>query len=136
RQTKSSYYTDTVKVDGFAQSQDYNVTLWAVSRANVQSDPVTVTVHPLKPYYQSIKQTVSIKADFGGVNVQALNPDRKDIGVIIVAIDKSTHVLEVQDQHYTNADTINYALRGYAATPQQFGVYVTDQFGNISDTTI
>ena len=45
RQTKASYYSDTVLVDGFAKSQDYQVTLWSVSRANIQSDPVTVTVH-------------------------------------------------------------------------------------------
>jgi hypothetical protein len=46
RQTKASYYTDTIKVEGFAASQDYNVTINTVSRANVSSDPVIVKVHP------------------------------------------------------------------------------------------
>src|SRR5246127_5316207 len=84
RQTKASYYTDTVLVDGFAKSQDYQVTLWSVSRANVQSDPITVTVHPDTPYYQLIKPTVKLAADFGGVNVKGLNPSKKDIGVILI----------------------------------------------------
>jgi len=136
RQTKASYYTDTVLVDGFAKSQDYQVTLWSVSRANIQSDPITVTVHPDTPYYQLIKPTVQMIPDFGGVNIKALNPGKKAIGVILIAYDNSTQALEVQDQHYTNVDTINYSVRGYAATPRKFGVYVTDNFGNISDTTI
>src|SRR4030081_523742 len=40
RQTKSSYYTDTVKVEGFEKVQDYKVVLHTVSRANVMSDSV------------------------------------------------------------------------------------------------
>jgi len=136
RQTKSSYYTDTIKVDGFAQSKDYQVTLWSVSRANVQSDPVIVTVHPDTPFYQLIKPTVQLSADFGGINIKALNPGKKDIGIILIAFSTSTQALEVADQHYTNVDTVNYTVRGYPATPQKFGVYITDQFGNISDTTL
>src|ERR1700730_8419545 len=37
RQTKSSYYTDTIKVEGFEKAQDYKVELRTVSRANVMS---------------------------------------------------------------------------------------------------
>jgi hypothetical protein len=136
RQTKSSYYTDTVLVDGFAKSQDYSVTLWSVSRANVQSDPVTVTVHPDTPYYLLVKPTIQLSADFGGVNIKATDRGKKALGFILISLDNSTQALEVQDQHYTNADIINYSVRGFAATPRKFGVYVTDQFGNISDTTL
>ncbi|HTD41790.1 MAG TPA: DUF5000 domain-containing lipoprotein [Mucilaginibacter sp.] len=136
RQTKSSYYTDTVLVEGFAKSQDYNVTLWSVSRANVQSDPVTVTVHPDTPYYLLVKPTIKLTADFGGVNLKAVNRGKSPVGLILVALDNSTQALEVQDQHYTNADSINYTVRGYAAAPRKFGAYVTDKYGNTSDTTI
>ncbi len=136
RQTKSSYYTDTVLCDGFAQSKDYQVTLWTVSRANVQSDPVTVTVHPDTPYYLLAKKTVQLQADFGGVNIKAIDKGKRDLGYILIAYDTSTRALEVQDQHYSNIDTINYTVRGYAAANRQFGLYITDQFGNVSDTTI
>lgn len=136
RQTKSSYYSDTVTVDGFAKSQEYEVTLYSVSRANVKSDPLVVKVHPDTPFYKLIKPTLTITSDFGGVNIKAMNPNQKDIGVILLAFDKSTQALEVVDQHYTKVDTINYSIRGYPAVSQKFGVYVTDKFGNISDTTV
>jgi hypothetical protein len=134
RETKSSYYTDTVNVEGFAKEADYDVTLYTVSRANVQSDPVKVTVHPQTPPYISIKATTSIGADFGGVNVKALNPLKKEIGVIVTAFDKSTNAMEIQDQHYTKSDTIDYSVRGFNTDNRNFGVYITDKFGNISDT--
>ncbi len=51
RQTKSSFYSDTIHVGGFEKSQDYKVTPHTVSRANVMSDPVEVTVHPGTPAY-------------------------------------------------------------------------------------
>jgi hypothetical protein len=136
RQTKSSYYTDTVLVDGFAKTKDYTVTLWSVSRANVQSDPVTVTVHPDTPYYLLIKPTIKLAPDFGGVNVKAVNRGKSPVGLILIALDNSTQALEVQDQHYTNKDSINYSVRGYSATSRKFGAYVTDKYGNVSDTTI
>ena len=34
RQSKSSYYTDTIRVEGFEKSQDYDVALYAVSRGS------------------------------------------------------------------------------------------------------
>lgn len=136
RETKSSYYTDTIKVEGFATNKAYDVTLYTVSRANVKSDPQTVTVNPDVPFYRLIKPTVSLTTDFGGVNIQALNPNKTEIGVILIALDNQTQALEVNDQHYTNQDTINYSVRGFPSVSRKFGVYVTDKYGNISDTTL
>jgi hypothetical protein len=91
-------------------------------------------VHPKTPPYLSIKASTTLDADFGGVNVKAFNPLGKEIGIIITAYNKSTNTMEIEDQHYTKADTIDYSLRGYSTTARDFGVYVTDKFGNISDT--
>ena len=90
RQSKSSYYSDTLKVEGFEKSGDHEVTLYAVSRANVKSDPVQVRVHPETPSYLMVYPTVQLQADFGGVNVLASNPSKKAIGVIVISNDKTT----------------------------------------------
>jgi len=135
RQTKSSYYIDTVLVDGFARSQDYEVKLYSVSRANIMSEPVIVHVHPDTPWYQLIKRSAKILPDFGGLNVTALNPTRKAVSVSLVVTDPDLNKLQIQDQHYGNEDSINYSVRGFQSQPRQFGYFVTDQFGNISDTT-
>lgn len=133
-QTKSSYYSDTITVNGFADTKDYNVTLYAVSRADVKSDPVVINVHPDTPYYKLIKPTIQITPDFGGLNIRATNLGKQSVGLILLAIGASNTDVEIADQHYTNVDSINYSIRGYDTIPQKFAVYVTDQWGNNSDT--
>jgi hypothetical protein len=134
RETKSSYYSDTITVEGFAKKQAYEVTLYAVSRANVMSDPVTVTVNPDTPPYLLMKPTVRVLADFGGLKISGDNPSKKPLGVILLAADASNGT-EIVDQHYSDVAKIDYALRGYQPVEKRFGYYVTDKYGNVSDTT-
>lgn len=136
RQAKSSYYSDTITVEGFAQKGEYNVTLHAVSRANIQSDAVSVKVNPDTPYYQLAFKTATLTPDFGGVSLQVINPFRQPLGLIMVKLDSATNSYEIEEQHYAGSDTINFSLRGYNTDPRSFGVYVLDQWGNLSDTLI
>ena len=134
RETKSSYYSDTIMVNGFAKSQDYKVTLYTVSRANVSSDSVVITVHPDIPPYLLVYETINMQNTFGGVNIKATNLSKADVGIITVFPDARTKKLEIINQNYTNQNTISYSLRGYDTLPKQFGIYVTDKWGNVSDT--
>lgn len=134
RQSKASYYSDTIKVEGFEKSGDYEVTLYAVSRANVKSDPIKVTVRPETPSYLTVYPTVEMQPDFGGVNVMASNPAKKPIGVIVISTDKTTGKMLPVEQFYTEAENINFSVRGFDTLKRDFGVYVTDRWGNISDT--
>jgi len=134
RETKASYFSDTLNTVGFAKEQDYKVTLFTVSRANILSEPVSVTVHPKTPVFELVKKTSTLQTDFGGVHVSALNPLRKEVGIIITKFDSLTRRMEILDQHYTNTDTIDYSVRGLNTSPRSFGVYITDRYGNISDT--
>lgn len=134
RETKSSYFADTLNVEGFAKAQPYNVTIYTVSRANVVSDPITVIVHPKTPVFTLVSATTGIQADFGGVGISALNPLRKSIGVILTKYDSLTRTMKIFDQHYTKDSLINYSVRGLNVNPRNFGIYVTDKFENISDT--
>ncbi|WP_316843947.1 DUF4959 domain-containing protein [Pedobacter psychrodurus] len=134
RQTKSSFFLDTIRVEGFQRSQDYTVTLHAVSRAEVKSDPVVVTVHPDIPYFQLIRNSLRITPDFGGINIKADNPARRSVGLNMIAIEPANNRLEIQNQTFLNSASIDYSIRGYEAVEKKFGVAVTDQFGNVSDT--
>ena len=134
RQTKSSYYSDSITVSGFAESKEYQVVLRTVSRANVSSDSIVVTVRPDTPPYLLALPTVLMRNDFGGVKIDVVNKLKANIGIITIAQDATTRQLEIVNQNYTNSDSITYSMRGYDTIPKQFGIYVTDQWGNISDT--
>ncbi|RYY35975.1 MAG: DUF4959 domain-containing protein [Sphingobacteriaceae bacterium] len=134
RESKTSYYKDTIMVDGFARSQDYEVTLYAVSRANVKSDPVTVTVHPLTPNYVLVNEALQITPDFGGANFFGMNPNEVPISIHMMAYNEATGEYEETEPEYISNDTVDVSIRGFDAKPTKFGVYTTDRFGNASET--
>lgn len=133
-ETKSSYYSDTVKVEGFAKSQEYDVTLYTVSRSDVMSDAVVVKVNPKTPVYAEVSKSLAIEPDFGGVHVKASNPLKKEIGILVTAFNPATQSMEVYEQHYTKNENVDFSVRGFNTDLRDFGVFVTDRFGNISDT--
>ncbi len=134
RESKTSYYKDTIVVDGFAREQEYEVTLHAVSRANVMSDPVVVKVHPQIPNYILINEGLQISPDFGGANFFGFNPNRVPVSVHLLAFNNTTNSYEEQEPEYISGDTIDVSIRGFDATEHKFGVYTSDRFGNVSET--
>ncbi|MGO4292203.1 DUF4959 domain-containing protein [Chitinophaga sp. RAB17] len=132
QQAKVSYYTDTLKVAGFEKAGEYKVSLYAVSRSEVKSDPVTVTVNPLTPPYITVKSTLKILADFGGANIQFSNPMENEIA--IVALVDTTGKPEYLYTNYTKDSSGNFSVRGFTAKERKFGAYVRDRWGNVSDT--
>jgi hypothetical protein len=136
RQSKASYYKDTIRVEGFQKSAVYDVALYAVSRAEVKSDPVIVKVHPQTPAYLISYPTVSMQRDFGGVNVRASNPSKQVIGIIVITGDKISGKMLPVEQFYTKNQEINFSVRGFDTLARDFGVYITDRWGNISDTLV
>src|SRR3546814_16366339 len=70
---KSSLYSNNVLIEGFGDTKAREVTLYAVDRGENRSEPVTVTINPLTPPMQMVRNTVDIKEDFGGVNIQFEN---------------------------------------------------------------
>ncbi len=134
RQTKASYYTDTLRVDGFAESKEYEVTLYVVSRAEVKSEPVKVKVNPLTPKFQLVNSQLQLSPDFGGVNISGINTYRAPLSMHVVYFNPATNKYEEKDPVNVSTQTINFSVRGFGATSTRFGIYTTDQFGNKSDT--
>lgn len=132
QQVKASYYTDTLKVLGFEKAGEYKVTLYAVSRSEVKSDPVEVTVHPQTPPYLTVKSSLQIVADFGGANIQFRNITGADIGVVTLVdtIGKPEYIYT----NYTKDTSGNFSVRGFSAKERKFGAFVRDRWGNVSDT--
>lgn len=132
QQVKASYYTDTLKVLGFEKGGEYKVTLYAVSRSEVKSDPVEVTVHPQTPPYLTVKSSLQIVADFGGANIQFRNVTGADIGVVTLVdtIGKPEYIYT----NYTKDTSGNFSVRGFSAKERKFGAFVRDRWGNVSDT--
>src|SRR5215207_10382308 len=69
REAKASFYTNSLLVDGFKDTSETTVTLYAVNRSEVVSEPYTVTVKPLMPAYLTSFDSLKVKPTFGGINI-------------------------------------------------------------------
>jgi hypothetical protein len=133
REAKASFYTNNLLVDGFKDTSVTEVSLYAVNRSEVASEPYKVTVKPLMPAYLSSFDSLKVAATFGGINIQTANPDAKPLSIIVL----------LKDQHgqwsqygavYSSLKAINQSLRGMDTTKKSFAFYIRDQFQNQSDT--
>jgi len=131
RQEKVSYYSDSLLVSGFATAGAYKVVLYSVSRSEVKSDSIAITVNPLIPPYRSIAATLFIQDAFGGVNISCQNPTEAEIGIGLVV---DSGIIQHVQTRYTKLADINFNVLGFQVKTYRMGAYVIDKWGNISDT--
>lgn len=134
REAKSSYYSDSITVEGFAEKKEYEVKLTTVTRANIESEPVYVKVFPDTPVYRLVAKTIRMEPDFGGLNVQTANRNKKPVGAIVLYKPEGSDKYSIYEQRFSDFETMSFSTRGFDTLPKQFAVYITDQWGNNSDT--
>jgi hypothetical protein len=136
QEAKASYYKNNVMVEGFGDTKERKVLLYTVSRAEVASSPVEVTIKPLTPAIQDVLASLDIRESFGGMLTQYANPSRANIVIGILrwdtegALDEWVHI----DNHYTGLVAGKFSVRGQQAVKQKFGFFVRDRWDNRTDT--
>lgn len=134
-EVKSSYYNNSLEVEGFADTIEYTVDLYAVNRSEVASEVVGVTIKPLEnPIWETFRTLEAIPA-FGGIKVMAENPAQKDL-TIMVMIDSLGEWVPSVDNIYTSIRQIDRNIRGLDTIAQTFAITIRDQYMNFTDTLI
>lgn len=133
RNTKSSYYADTLLLEGFGDTSSYDVQLFSVSTGEKRSEPVSISVKPLTPPVKEVFKTLRVKPDFGGCNIAFLNETGSNIVIGVITTD-SLGDLVPADAFYTNLINDSFSVRGFDAVPRKFGIYLRDRWDNYSDT--
>jgi hypothetical protein len=129
----STFYNTTLTMDGFADTEEREVKLYAVSRTEVASAPVTVKVKPLTPPIEKTFASLSFEADFGGITSHFVNDDSANIVIGVLTKDERGAVIPA-DMFYTSQKIGEFSTRGFDDQERWFGLYVRDRWGNHSDT--
>lgn len=134
-EVKSTYYNNSLTVEGFADTNEHEVTVYSVSRANVLSGPQTVKIKPLEAPIWEVYKSIKVDNAFGGYNLSALNASKADISLLILK-DNVFKELEVDNNKsiFTNVDTIRSKIRGLDTIDHKFAFVVRDKWGNTTDT--
>lgn len=85
---KSSVFNNSLIVEGFASEAEYDVNLYAVDQSENRSNPVTVTIHPEKPPYLDVCESVYAEPTYGGLNVFWDNPTGGQVIIELYSVDE------------------------------------------------
>lgn len=132
-QKKSSFYSNSMELEGFPDTSEYNIKLFSVSRDGVQSSPVNVTITPLTPPVVSIFESIVMEPTFGGVRVIFENDSEAEVKLSVITTD-SLGDLYTADTYYTKRKNGAFSVRGFDVEERRFGLYVLDRWNNYSDT--
>ncbi len=135
-EVKSSVYSDTLKIEGFGDTNPRDIKVYSVGRNEKMSEPVIVTIKPLPPSILDVYKTLTIAPTFGGINVKFKNPTRSSLAIVIMM--DSLGNGDYRDLHTfysSNADG-NFSLRGMDTTNKKIAVYIRDRWNYKTDTTL
>ena len=137
-ESKSSYYVDSLVVEGFADQEDgapYEVTLYSVNRQDQESEPVTITVNPLQSPIWPVLESIDVQNAFGGFKLSASNESEQAVGILILEknlvgeweVDNNLSV-------YSSNKEIASQVAGMDTIVHDYGIVVRDRWGNLTDT--
>lgn len=136
REAKTSFYMDTLHLEGFGDTETYQVKIFSVGKNEKESLPVTADVTPLKSPVQSAFESLELSATFGGVRISFENSAKANL-IIGVLIDTTGYkTWATVTDFYTSAEEGTFSVRGYDATEKEFAVVLKDRWSNRSDTLI
>lgn len=134
REVKASYYTNRMVLDGFGDTLEHKVELYAVNRGEQMSKPVTITVKPLVSPITLTFRDLRVVATFGGINIQALNKFRYPLVIMPMRDTTGKGAFSGLDNIYTEDSVINRSIRGLDTVPTKFAFAIRDRFLNYTDT--
>lgn len=135
RDVKTSAYLDTLVISGLGDTSPRTVRLFAVNRKENVSQPVEVTINPLTPPIESIRNSMEFSVDFGGFLLQYKDNDvKEEVSIYVLKQTEDSDELIEHQILYTAQSSDTLAVRGLPAEENMFGVYVRDRWDNVSDT--
>lgn len=133
-EVKASYYNNSIEVVGFGDTDEHEVSIYAVNRSEVASAPVMVTVQPLESNIWDVYRSLEIKAAFGGIFIKGQNEFREDISILAMEKNELGDWEINPNSIYTSTDEIAKTIRGMDTIQKDFAFTVRDRWLNHTDT--
>lgn len=132
-EVKSSYYGNNLTVEGFGDTDQHDVSLYAVNRSEKASSPTVVKVKPLENPIWGVYRSLKVIPDFGGINFKASNPAKADLA-IEVFVESKGKLVSTGKNIYTSASQVDQSIRGMDTLTKKFGITIRDRWLNHTDT--
>lgn len=127
----ASAFQDSMVLEGYANTEEHTVQLYAVDNSGNLSQPIPVTIQPLTPPVEQIRKTLTTQATFSGVRATWKNPSKSPVAVALYTTD-STGERALFERYYSSAENGGYTFRQFDATEQEFSVEIHDRWNHSS----
>jgi hypothetical protein len=140
--TQVSKYVDSLKVEGYSDTQTHTVQIYGIGKNGRKSAPLSLDITPGQPTIQKIR--LSLSETFGGVRlIMQGNEDNESIAMTILkddnvrefGMDPSEMTWDEVFTYYTNGQEVAFTRYGLDDTQRIYGICARDRWMNYSDTT-
>lgn len=132
RNVMASCFVDSLVIEGFGDTRQYNVELRAYDKHENASEPVYVTVSPKTAPIEYVFNSLSYEVGYGGFVISFENPTKSNVGIYVMRRNDVLNEMEFYDVYFTSQAKGTYAVRGLPDVTNDFSIYVSDKWGNIS----
>ncbi len=125
----ASAFSDTIILEGYGNTDQHLVELYAVKEGGAMSAPVQVIVQPLTPPVFLIRETLKTQTAFGGIYVGWKNEFEKPMHVTLYTYTEDGDSV-VFDRYFSKSPEDYTVFRRFAAEEQRFCIEVGDRWLN------
>ena len=126
----TSVEKDTIVLEGYGDTNERTVTVYAVHKSGNVSTGVTATIKPLTPPVEIIRESLEAFPAFGGVKVSWNNLLRKDMGIALYVEDPITHEMMLFDKYFSNSIDGQTIFRTLEPEEQKIRIEMFDRWQN------
>ncbi|WP_295128730.1 DUF5000 domain-containing lipoprotein [uncultured Chitinophaga sp.] len=136
RETKTSVYSDTLVLEGFADTASHIVKVFSVGKNEKASAPLEVTVKPQRAPVFNAFDALTIEEAFGGVKIRVTNANEANLAVVLMSDTANEAYYTPLQTFYSKSPEGVFSFRGLPPVEKKFAVYLRDRWGNRSDTLL
>lgn len=134
REAKVSIHQDTLVLEGYADTLEHEVKVYAVGKNEKVSDPLNVKIRPLTAPVHNLFKNMEMKETFGGVSVLFTNPNEAALAMVVIYDSTGSGDWSEADTYHTQMLKGGFSVRGFDTIPMKFATYARDRWNNKSDT--
>lgn len=134
RRFNSSYYTDSIVVNGFPEAGEYDLKIYSVNYVEKFSKPVVVKINPEQPPYKKVLDDCQVEATFSGFRFVSHDEVKTDLSIIFMKQLENREWEEISAYYTRKSYDLQHVVRGQEAVETKFAMYAMDQWGHKSDT--
>lgn len=126
----ASALNDSIELEGFGDTNERAVTIYAVHKNNKVSVGVPVTINPLTPLIMFMRESLQVLSTFGGVQMLWENPLSKPMAVELYVEDSVSHEMVLFDKYFSDAMNGKTTFRRFDPKKQNFHIEMHDRWQN------